>query len=186
MNEQTSIISTIAERYAKAVFDIAHENGAINALESDVTTLKNAVADSADLRDLLHSPLYTRTQTEAAIGNIATAMQLRPTMVNALCLMGRKGRLFVVPALLTALQARIATHKGEVPAHVTTATPLDQAQSERLAATLRAALGKDVTLNVTVDRSLIGGLVVKVGSKMIDTSIRSRLNVLQATLQEAR
>ena len=111
-------------------------------------------------------------------------MKLQPMMVNTLSLMAAKRRLFVLPSLLAALRARIAEDKGEVTAEVTSAKALTKTQATKLAKTLKAQLDLDVKIKVTVDESLIGGLVVKVGSKMIDTSIRSKLNALQNTMKE--
>jgi len=105
-------------------------------------------------------------------------------MVNTLSLMAAKRRLFVLPSLLAALRARIAEDKGEVTAEVTSAKALTKTQATKLAKTLKAQLDLDVKIKATVDESLIGGLVVKVGSKMIDTSIRSKLNALQNTMKE--
>jgi F-type H+-transporting ATPase subunit delta len=105
-------------------------------------------------------------------------------MVNTLALMADKRRLFILPSLLTALRARIADDKGEGTAEVTSAKALTKAQAASLAKTLKAQLGLDVKIKATVDDSLIGGLVVKVGSKMIDTSIRSKLNALQNKMKE--
>ncbi len=174
----------IAGRYATAMFELAKENSAIDALEADTAALEAALGESADLRDLIHSPIYSREATEAAIGGVASAMGLGDTTANTLRLMAQKRRLFVVPALLAELRDRIADHKGEVTADVVSAKALTKTQADKLAATLKAAVGKDVTLNATVDESLIGGLVVKVGSKMIDTSIKSKLSTLQNSMKE--
>lgn len=111
-------------------------------------------------------------------------MGLEPAMSNGLAVMASKRRLFVLPQLLKQLRAMIADHKGEVTADVTSAKALTKAQSDKLAKTLKARVGKTVKINATVDESLIGGLVVKVGSKMIDTSIRSRLDSLQNAMKE--
>lgn len=184
MSEPASISTGIAARYAKAMFDIAEEGGAIPALETDVGALEAAMADSADLRDLITSPLYGRDATEGAIAKLAEAMKLGDVTSNTLRLMAQKRRLFVLPALLAELRTRIADHKGEVAADVISATALTKAQADKLAATLKASVGKDVKLNATVDESLIGGLVVRVGSTMIDTSIKARLNALQNTMKE--
>ncbi len=184
MSEPASISSGIASRYATAVFDLATEDKAIDGLAADLDTLDSAMAESAELRDLMSSPIYSRDEMQAGIGAIASAMGLGATLANALKLMASKRRLFVVPAMVATLRDMIAEQKGEVTADVTTAKALTKTQSEKLAKALKAAIGKDVNLNTTVDESIIGGLVVKVGSKMIDTSIRSKLNSLQNTMKE--
>ena len=176
--------SGIAARYATAMFDLAQEEGALDALAADTGTLRSALSESDGLRDLISSPIYGRDETEAAIGAVADAMSLNPITGNTLRLMARKRRLFVIPALLEEVRARIAEHRGEMTADVVSAKALTQEQSERLSATLKGAMGKDVTLNTSVDEKLIGGLVVKVGSRMIDTTIRSKLNALQNSMKE--
>jgi len=184
VSEPASISTGIATRYATALFDLADETGALDKLEADVGTLEAALADSADLRDLITSPIYGRDVSMAAIGKLAEAMDLSAITGNTLRLMAQKRRLFVLPAMLVALRARIAAHKGEVSADVTSAKALTKAQLEKLAKVLKAATGHEVNLKSTVDESLIGGLVVKVGSTMIDTSIKAKLNALQNTMKE--
>ncbi len=140
--------------------------------------------DSADFRALIHSPIYSRQAQGNAIASIAEKMDLSVTVANTLSLMASKRRLFVLPQLVVALRRLVADEKGEVTAEVRAARSLSDAQAAKLAETLKASVGKDVKMNVTVDENLIGGLVVKVGSKMIDTSIRSKLTALQNTMKE--
>ena len=184
MSETAGISTGIAKRYATAVFDLAKEGKAIKALESDVAALEAAMNDSADLRALLTSPLYSREQQSAAVAAIAKKMELSDMTGNLLGLLASKRRLFVLPHLVRVLQDRLAEERGEVAAEVTTAKALTKAQTEKLAKTLKAQVGKSVTIKETVDESIIGGLIVKVGSKMIDTSIASKLNALQNTMKE--
>ena len=184
MSETASISTGIASRYATAVFDLATEDKALDALEADLATLEAALADSQDLRDLIASPIYSRDDMLAGITAVASAMGLGTIMSNTLKLMATKRRLFVMPQMIASLRAMIADLKGEVTADVVSAKALTKTQSDKLAKALKAAVGKDVKLNATVDDTIIGGLVVKVGSKMIDTSIRSKLNTLQNTMKE--
>lgn len=184
MSEPASISSGIAARYAAAVFDIAKEEGALKALEGDVDALDSAVSGSADFRALIDSPIITRDEQGRAIAAIAAKMGLSSTMTGTLGLMAQKRRLFVLPQLIAALRARIADEKGEVTAEVTSATALSAAQAKKLAETLKARVGKDVKLKAAVDESLIGGLVVKLGSTMIDSSIKSKLAALQNAMKE--
>ena len=144
MSEPVSISTGIAGRYATAVFELAKEGKKLKALETDVDTLDAALAESADFRDLIASPLYSREQQAGAIVAIAKKMKLSPVVANT----------------------------------------LNKVQQDKLAKTLTATVGKDVKINMSVDESLIGGLVVKVGSKMIDTSIRSKLASLQNSMKE--
>lgn len=184
MSEPASISAGIAARYATAIFDLASEEKALDALETDIATLGGALETSADLRKMIASPIVTRDEQGRAITALAKAMGLGGNFSNALALMAERRRLFVLPQLLAALRARLAEARGEVTADVTSAAPLSPAQAERLAEVLTARTGKTVRLNPAVDPALIGGLVVKVGSKMIDTSIRSRLAALQNAMKE--
>lgn len=184
MSEPASISAGIAGRYATAVFELAREAGGLKALEADVEALQAAIDDSADLRALISSPVYSRDEQAGAVAALAKAMKLSGTVASTLGLMASNRRLFVLPQLLAALRAMIADEKGEVTAEVTSAAALTKAQADKLAKTLKASVGKTVKLNATVDESLIGGLVVKVGSKMIDTSIRSKLASLQNAMKE--
>ena len=184
MSEPASIFSGIAGRYATAVFDIAREGGQVAAIEADIDALEAALAESADLRNLTTSALYSREDQAKAIAAVAAKMGLSQTLGNTLSLMAANRRLAAIPQLLAALRAKIAEEKGEVTAEVISAVALTQEQAGKLAQALSERFGKTVKLNAIVDEALIGGLVVKVGSKMIDTSIRSKLAALQNTMKE--
>lgn len=184
MSEPASISTGIAQRYATAVYDLAKDAKKVPALETDLDALQSALSDSDDFRALIQSPIYTRDEQSGAVAALAKKMKLSPTMTNTLALMAQKRRLFVLPQLVKTLRDVIAEDKGEVTAEVTSAKALTKTQSDKLAASLKKTTGKTVTLQTTVDESLIGGLVVKVGSKMIDTSIRSKLNSLQNVMKE--
>ncbi len=184
MSEPASISTGIAARYAAAVFDLARDGDAIAALEADVDSLDTAVRESADFRTLIASPVISREDQAKAIAALAAGMGLSALSANTLALMSQKRRLFVVPQLVAELRARIAVAKGEMTAEVTSAAPLSAEQAEKLAATLKARVGKDVKLKTAVDEGLIGGLVVKLGSTMIDTSVRAKLAALQNSMKE--
>jgi F-type H+-transporting ATPase subunit delta len=184
VSEPASISTGIAARYATAIFELAKEDNALAALESDVDSLEAALADSADFRDLISSPIYLRDEQGAAVTAIARKAGLSQIVTNTLALMASKRRLFVLPQLVRGLRDRIAAEKGEVTAEVTAARALTKAQEEKLSKTLKARVGQDVKIKMAVDESLIGGLVVKVGSRMIDTSIRSKLAALQNSMKE--
>ena len=184
VSEPASISTGIAARYATAIFELAQEDTALPALESDIGALDAAIADSADFRALIQSPVYSRDEQASAVTELASKMGLSGIVANTLALMASNRRLFVLPQLLAELSRLIAEHKGEVTAEGTAAAALSDAQQAKLADTLKARVGKDVKINMAVDESLIGGLVVKVGSQMIDTSIRSKLAALQNTMKE--
>lgn len=184
VSEPASISTGIAARYATAIFELAKEDKSLSALEGDVDALDAALKDSADFRALIASPIYSREDQAKAITAIAKSSGLSQIVTNTLALMATKRRLFVLPQLVRELRARISAEKGEVTAEVTAAKALTKAQEEKLAKTLKASVGKDVKISMAVDESLIGGLVVKVGSRMIDTSIRSKLAALQNSMKE--
>lgn len=184
MSETASISTGIAGRYAQAVFDLAREEGMLPAVEADLGALEAALAESGDLRRLIASPVYSRDEQGAAIGAVAQAMGLSPVMRNVLGLMAQKRRLFVLPQLIETLRARIGQSRGEVAAEVVSAQPLSPDQQERLAQTLSASAGQAVRLRASVDPSLIGGLVVRLGSRMIDTSIRAQLGRMQNMMKD--
>ena len=184
VSEPASISSGIAARYATAVFQLAIEGKKLKALEGDVDALDASLADSADLNALINSPIYSRAQQGGAIAAVSKKMKLSPTMQNTLGLMASNRRLFVLPQLVATLRDLIADEKGEITAEVVSAKALTKAQSDKLAKTLKASVGKDVIIKAAVDQSLIGGLIVKVGSKMIDTSIKSKLGNLQNAMKE--
>ncbi len=184
VSEPASISTGIAARYATAVYDLAKDEKAVDDLEADLKGLSSALSESADFNALIGSPIYTRRQQGDAIAAIGDKMGLTSIMSNTLKLMASKRRLFVLPQLVKSLRELIADDKNEVTADVVSAKPLSDEQSDRIAETLKKTTGKTVTIHATVDESLIGGLIVKVGSKMIDTSIRAKLNSLQNAMKE--
>lgn len=184
MANASSFTSGIAGRYATALFELVKDQGALDALSSDIDGLRTALEASDDLQGLIRSPVYSREEQRGAITALAERMGLSSLTRNTLGLMAAKRRLFVLPAMLDQLAALIAAHRGEITAEVTAAQPLSDAQSAALSQALKASYGKDVIVKTAIDPSLIGGLVVKVGSKMIDTSIRAKLNTLQNAMKE--
>jgi F-type H+-transporting ATPase subunit delta len=174
----------IASRYASALFDLAQEEKALKALETDTTALTETLAASEDLRAMIASPIVSREDQGRAMAAIGARLGLSALTANTLALMADKRRLFVLPQFVARLADLIAEEKGEVTAEVTAARTLTAAQSKKLAETLKARVGKTVKLKTTVDESLIGGLVVKLGSTMIDTSVKAKLAALQNAMKE--
>lgn len=184
VSEPASISSGIAARYATALFELAKESKGLKALEGDIDALDAALNSSADLRALISSPVYSRDDQAKAIAAIAEKMGLSALTANTMALMAAKRRLFVLPHLTKIVHGLISIEKGEVTAEVISAAKLSAAQAKELAATLKASVGKDVKLKTAVDESLIGGLVVKLGSTMIDTSVKAKLAALQNAMKE--
>jgi F-type H+-transporting ATPase subunit delta len=181
----TTPISGIAGRYATALFELADESGALDTVEAHLKQLSAALRDSADLRAVIGSPIYTREQQGAAMAAVLGAMGVGAPTANLVGLMAQKRRLFALPDVIRAFHQLLAKKRGIVAAEVRSATPLSKAQRADLEAVLNKATGAKIALDVVVDEGLIGGLVVKVGSKMIDTSIRSRLSRIETVMKEA-
>ena len=184
MSETASISATVAGRYAQALFELAKSEGKIDALRRDADSLAAALDTSDDLRRMIASPVYSRDDQRAAMGALAGPLGLDGLTANTLALMASKRRLFALPWLVRSLRALIAAELGEVTADVTSASPLSDQQQQAIAQMLQEKFGKGIQLNTAVDDSLIGGLIVKVGSKMIDTSIRAKLASLQNAMKE--
>lgn len=184
VSEPASISQGIAGRYAQALFELAKDENALKALEADAEALEAALAASPELAAMIASPVIARADQANAMAAVVAKMGLSALTANTLALMAGNRRLFVLPQLVANLKARIADEKGEVTADVTSATKLSAAQAKALAETLKAKVGKTVKLNATVDESLIGGLIVKLGSTMIDTSVKAKLAALQNAMKE--
>ncbi len=184
MSEPASISVGIAGRYAQALFELAKDAKALSALEADADALQAALTASPELAEMIASPVVSRQDQAGAMAAVSAKMGLSALTANTIALMAGNRRLFVLPQLVANLKARIADEKGEMTAEVTSATALTAAQTKSLAATLKAKVGKTVKLNTTVDESLIGGLIVKLGSTMIDTSVKARLAALQNAMKE--
>lgn len=180
----TSLTAGAASRYATALFELARETDALDQTDADMDALKAALDESPELSDLLKNPLYTRAEQGSAMAAVAERMGLSALVGNVIGLMASKRRLFVIPELIALFKSLLAEHRGEVTADVTAAHALSDVQISALADQIKNALGRDVKLNVTVDQTIIGGLIVKVGSRMIDTSIRSKLSNLQNVMKE--
>lgn len=184
VSETSSLSASIAGRYATALFELAQESGALDKAEADIAALSDALEASEDLRSLIASPIYSRDDQARAMSAVGKALGLSDLTGNLIGLMASKRRLFVLPQLVATFRALMAEHRGEVTAEVTAAKKLTKAQLDSLAKTLKGAIGREINLNVKVDEDIIGGLIVKVGSKMIDTSIRSKLASLQNVMKE--
>lgn len=170
-------------RYASAIFDLGKDSNALDALENDLGQMKSAVAGNADLAYLMESPAFSRDDQQKALAAVMDKMGVSDLTKRFVGLMIAKGRLAMLPGAIEGFQQRLADHRGEVVAEVTSAQPLSDGQRDKLAENLKAAYGKDVKIDASVDPSLLGGLVVKIGSKMIDTSLRAKLSGLQRAMK---
>lgn len=184
VSESATLTATVAGRYANALFELAQEADALEAVERDVEALRAALRESADLSTLITSPLYSREDAARAMAAVARAMELGDLTANLLGVMAGKRRLFALGEVLETFVGLLAEHRGQITAEVTSARALSEAQRDALKEALATATGREIKLDTTVDESLIGGLVVKVGSRMVDTSIRSRLSAMEQAMKE--
>lgn len=184
MSETKTYSSSIAKPYAAAMFALAKESKKLGELEKDSTAFLAALEESDALLEMFNNPVYARSEQLAAIDKIASKMKLRPILGNTLRLMASKRRLFAVPQLLLQLQALIAEEKGEISVEVTSAKKLSKAQSDALSKSVAKIVGKKINIQAEIDPTLIGGLIVKIGSRMIDSSIRSQLSNLNIAMKE--
>jgi F-type H+-transporting ATPase subunit delta len=176
-------ISGLAGRYATALFELAQEERAIETVERDFTTLKALIDGSPDLRLLVRAPVFSRTEQEKGMDAILRRMEAAPLTVRFVLLLASKGRLFALMDVVRAFELLAAKLRGEVRAQVTSARALSDAEVSELKAILKSKLGRDARLDAKVDPSLLGGLVVKVGSRMIDSSLRTKLDGLRTAMR---
>jgi F-type H+-transporting ATPase subunit delta len=181
----TTPVSGVSGRYATALFELAQEDGQLDAVEAHLRQLAQALEESADFATLVSSPLYSREEQAGALAALCKAMKIGAPTGNLLALMASKRRLFALGDVIKGFNALLADKRGVVPVEVRAARALSAAQRKALEEALAQATGSKVALDLAVDKSLIGGLVVKVGSKMIDSSIRSKLSQLQTAMKEA-
>jgi F-type H+-transporting ATPase subunit delta len=177
------IQASLSGRYASALFDLASENGTVTAVESDLDTLAAALAESGDLALLTTNPKVTRAAAESALAGVAKVLGLSELTTKFLGVLAENRRLSQLPAVIRAFRAIAAAQRGEVSAEVTSAHALSDAQLDSLKAKLTAREGRTVKLSAKVDPDLLGGLVVTIGSKRIDASIRTRLNSLAQAMK---
>lgn len=175
----------VGGRYAQALFDLAADRDALAAVEADLKGLEAARAESPELRLLLSSPVYGANDKGRGLAAVAAAAGVHPVTAKFLGLLARNGRASALPAVVKAFVALAARRRGAVAAEVVSAAPLTQAQSRGVAAALRQALGKDPEMTVRVDPAILGGLKVRVGSRLFDASLKSRLDTLRYALKRA-
>ena len=184
MAAQNSVLTQIARPYASALYDLAAADGSVAAVEQGLVNLLALSEQSPDFARFLRSPVINTEEKAQAIHAVLERAKAHTTVGNFVKVVARNGRLFALPAIIQAFRERAAGARGEVNADVTSATPLSAAQVKSLADTLKTKIGKSVTLTQHVDPSLIGGLVVKVGSQMIDSSLKTKLTAMKIAMKE--
>lgn len=178
MENSGGIQASLAGRYATALFGLARESKAIDSVGKSLTALRAALDGSADFAALTTNPLLSRAEATKGVAAVAKVMNLDALTARFLGVLAQNRRLGQLGAVIRAYEVLASGHRGEATAEVTSAHPLDAGQVAALKKQLRTKVGRDVAVDLKVDSSILGGLVVKIGSQMIDSSIRTRLNTL--------
>jgi F-type H+-transporting ATPase subunit delta len=180
-------ISGMAGRYATALFELALENKAVDAVKKDLDQFDALIAGSTDLSRLVRSPVFDADEQLKALSAVLAKAGIGGLAANFLRVITTNRRLFAVRDMIRGYRALVARHKGEVMAHVTVAEKLSDTHLDALKSALKSVTsGKDIDLDVKIDPAIIGGLIVKVGSRMVDSSLRTKLNSIKLAMKEAR
>jgi F-type H+-transporting ATPase subunit delta len=176
--------SGLAGRYATALFELALEGNVIDAVKSDLDRFDGLIGESPDLMRLVRSPVFTAEEQTRALAAVLDQAGIGGLAASFLKLVASNRRLFAVRDMIRAYRTLVARHKGEVTAEVTVADKLSPKRFADIKAALNAVTGKDVQVDLRVDPAIIGGLVIKLGSRMVDSSLRTRLNALKHAMKE--
>ena len=177
-------LSGASGRYASAIFDLAKASGSLDTVASEFDTLGGVLRDNAELSGVIASPAYSRGQQGAVMAQVGEKLGSSDLTRKFVGLMAQKGRLGLLPDAMAGFSALLAEERGEETAEVISAKPLSDMQRDALAQNLKSSFGKDVKIDARVDPSLLGGLIVKVGSKMVDASLKSKLERLELAMKE--
>ena len=183
METSGGIQASLAGRYATALFGLARDQGQIDAVTRSLDSLEAAMTESSDFRALATSPLIGRADAAKAIEALVPTLGVDPITANFLGVLAENGRLSELRNVIRSVRRLAAAHRGETTAEVTSAHPLNDGQVARLKANLKARVGRDVSIDARVDPALLGGMVVRLGSQMIDASIRTKLNNLALAMK---
>jgi len=178
-------VSGAASRYATALFELADEAGSLDAVAGDLAQLREMLNGSEDLARLVRSPVYSAEDQAGAFKALLSSAGMSGIVANFIGLIIQNRRLFLLDDMISGFLALLANKRGEMSADVTSAHALSEAQLASIKAALKTATGADVQINTKVDQSLLGGLIVKVGSRMIDSSLKTKLNSLKIAMKEA-
>ena len=184
MAGQETIVSGMAGRYATALFELARENNAIDAVKADLAKFDELVAQNPDLARLVRSPVFSADEQTKALSAVLEKAGAGGLTARFLKVVASNRRLFAVREMVKAYFALVAHHKGEVTAQVTVAEALNETHRAAIKDALKSVTGKDVALDVKLDPAIIGGLVVKLGSRMVDSSLRTKLNLIKHAMKE--
>ncbi len=185
MAAENPSVSGVSGRYATALFELARDEKSIDAVKTDLDKFDALLSESADLKRMVRSPVFAAEVQSRALSAVLDKTGITGISANFLKVLTANRRLFAVTDVIRAFNALVAKFRGEASADITVAEPLSEKNLDALKAALKAVSGKDVTLNVKVDPSIIGGLVVKLGSRMVDSSLRTKLNSIKHAMKEA-
>ncbi len=186
MAGEQPLVSGMAGRYATALFELARETNSIDAVKADLERFDAMVGESADLNRLVRSPVFSAAEQLQALSAVLDRAGIGGLAAKFLKLVTMNRRLFAARDMVRGYRELVALHKGEATAEITVAEQLKDDHVAALKSALKAVSGKDVDLNIKIDPALIGGLVVKLGSRMVDTSLRTKLNAIRHAMKEAR
>ncbi len=181
---ETTLVAGMAGRYATALFELARDEGKLDETAAALTALDELLDESPDLARLVRSPIFSATEQAAALAALTEKAGIPPLTSNFLQLLVKNRRLFALRDIVAGFRTLLADHRGEIRAEVTSAVPLSDQQTDDLKATLKAKTGKDVSLTKSVDPALLGGLIVKIGSRMVDSSIQTKLSNMKIAMKE--
>jgi F-type H+-transporting ATPase subunit delta len=173
----------LAGRYASAIFELAQEEKAVEILERDFTALKTLLAGSPDLYRLVHAPAFSRDDQAKGMKAVLERLSVNPLTMRTVLTLASKRRLFALADIIRAFENRVARQRGEVHAKVTSARALTDSQTAELKAVLKAKLGREPKIETRIDPALLGGLVVQVGSRMVDSSLSTKLNGIRLAMR---
>lgn len=183
MASEEPVVSGLAGRYATALFELAQEEKSVEAVERDLAALRAMIAENADLERFVVAPIFSREEHEKGMDALLRRMEAAPLTVRFVLTLARKRRLFALVDVIRVFETLLSRQRGEVDAQVTSAQPLTEQQTAELKQALKIKLGREARLETRVDPSLLGGLVVKVGSRMIDSSLRTKLEGMRAAMR---
>ena len=183
MAKEEPVVTGLAGRYATAVFELAQEERSVEAVGRDFATLSAMIAESRDLELFVRAPVFSRDEHKRGMDALLRRIEAAPLTVRFVLTLAQKRRLFALPDIIRAFQALVSAQRGEIDAEVTAARPLTDRQTIELKQVLKARLGREPRLAAKVDPALLGGLVVRIGSRMIDSSLRTKLEGLRTAMR---
>lgn len=182
--DTSQTVSGVAERYASSLYELASEAGSVDQIGAELAGFQTLINESADMKRFIESPVFSAEDQLRAVAAVLEKAGISGLSANFIKVAAANRRLFAIPGMIKSYFQIVARNRGEISADVTSAHALTSTQENELKATLKGVTGKEVAINVTVDPSILGGLIVKVGSRQIDTSLRTKLSTLKLALKE--